>query len=89
MFNGPGTPSFLPIKYTAIQMNAENSEGTVTWKEDVGLELNFNAGAPTNKVHIFPPQKFTIVATTEFNSWNNSRYIERTLESGNISITLP
>lgn len=69
-------------------MNAETSEGTVTWKEDVGLELNFNAGAPTNKVYILPPEKFTIVATTEFNSWNNSRYMQMPLESGDISINL-
>ena len=89
LFNGPGDPEQPPIMFDAIQMGPGNSEGTVSWKEDVGLELNYNAGSHTNKDYIFPPRKYTIVATTEFNSWNNKRYREVTLEYGNISVSLP
>lgn len=70
-------------------MNSSGEEGTVTWNEDTGLELNFNAGSSTNKDYIFPPQQYTIIATTEFNSWNNYRYRTTTLESGNIMVSLP
>lgn len=88
LFNGPAAPDSLPIKYTSIKMNS-TEEGTVSWSEDVGLELNFNAGAPSNKNYIFPPEQYTIIATTEFNSWNNYRYRTTTLEAGNIMVALP
>lgn len=88
LFNGPEIPDFPPIKYTPIKMKS-SEEGTVSWSEDVGLEINFNAGDSSNKDYIFPPKQYTIIATTEFNSWNNHRYRTTTLEAGNIMVELP
>lgn len=89
LFNSPATPSSGPIKYTKIKMDSDNYQGTVSWNEDDGLELNFNAGAPSNKDYVFPGDSYSIIATTEFNSWNNCRTGTYTVEAGNPTVGLP
>lgn len=87
LFNGPAAPDSPPRRYTSIKMNS-TGEGTVSWSEDVGLKLNFNAGDPSNKAYIFPPEEYTIIAAVDIN-WNNYRYRTTTLEAGNIMVALP
>lgn len=89
LFNSPSTPSSDPIRYTTIKMDSDNYQGTVSWNEDDGLELNFNAGAPSNKDYVFPGDSYSIIATTEFNSWNNCRTGTYTVEAGNPTVGLP
>ena len=87
LFINSSTPVNSPVKYSALVMDSENYESTVTFADNVGLVVNEVGSSGTTNIQI--GETYTIRTQIGFNTWDNSTTQTHTLLTGNNDVGLP